>query len=34
MGSKEKSDSVGIFVAEKLVDGVANLVRHSERVLV
>ena len=34
MGSKAKSDGVGIFVAEKWVDNVVRVERHSERVLV
>ena len=34
MGSKAKTDGVGIFVAEKWVDSVVSVVRHSERVLV
>ena len=34
MGSKAKTDAVGIFVAEKWVDGVVSVERHSERVLV
>ena len=34
MGSKAKSDGVGIFVAEKWVDSVVSVGRHSERVLV
>jgi len=32
MGGKEKSDSVGIFVAEKWVD--SSVERHNERVLI
>jgi len=32
MGSKAKSDSVRISVAEKWVDGVVSVERHSERV--
>jgi len=34
MGSKEKTDGVWIFVAEKCVDSVVSVERHSERVLV
>ena len=34
MGSKAKTDGVGIFVSEKWVDSVASVERHSERVLV
>ena len=34
MGSKAKTDGVGIFVAEKWVDSVVSVERHSERVLV
>jgi len=34
MGSKAKSDGVGTFVAEKWVDSVVSVERHSERVLV
>ena len=34
MGSKAKSDGVGIFVAEKWLDSVVIVERHSERVLV
>ena len=34
MGSKAKTDGVGIFVAEKLVDSVVSVERHSERALV
>jgi len=34
MGSKAKSDGVGIFVAEKWVHSVVILERHSERILV
>jgi len=34
MGSKAKTDGVGIFVAEKLVDSVVSVERHSEKVLV
>jgi len=30
MGSKAKSDGVGIFVAEKWVDSVVTVERHSE----
>ena len=32
MGSKAKTDGVGIFVAEKWVDSVVSVERHSERV--
>ena len=34
MGSKAKTDGVGIFVAEKWVDSVASVERHSEGALV
>jgi len=34
MGSKAKTHGVGIFVAEKWVDSVVSVERHSERVLV
>jgi len=34
MGSKAKTDGVGICVAEKWVDSVVSVERHSERVLV
>jgi len=34
MGSKAKTDGAGIFVAEKWVDSVVSVERHSERVLV
>ena len=34
MGSKAKTDGVGIFVAKKRVDSVVSVERHSERVLV
>ena len=34
MGSKAKTDGVGIFVAEKWVDNVVSVERRSERVLV
>ena len=34
MGGKESSDSVMIFVAEKWVDSVVSVKRHSERVLI
>jgi len=34
MGSKAKTDGVGIFVAEKWVDSVVSVERHSERILV
>jgi len=34
MGSKAKSDGVGIFVAEKWADSVVSVERHSERVLI
>jgi len=33
MGGEERSDNVGIFVAEKWVDGVVIAERHSKRVL-
>ena len=34
MGDEERSDSVGIFVAEKWVDSVVSVERHSKRVLI
>jgi len=34
MGSKAKSDGVGIFVAEKWVDSVDSVHRYSERIFV
>jgi len=34
MGSEAKSEGVGIFVAEKWVDSVVSVERHSERILV
>ena len=34
MGSKAMTDGVGIFVAEKWVDSVVSVERHSERILV
>jgi len=34
MGGKERSDSVGIFIAEKWVDNVVSVERHSERALI
>jgi len=34
MGSKAKTDGAGIYVAEKWVDSVVSVERHSERVLV
>ena len=34
MGSKAKSDGVGIFVPEKWVDSVVSVERHSERIFV
>ena len=34
MGSKATTDGVGIFVAQKWVDSVVSVERHSERVLV
>jgi len=34
MGGKERSDGVGIFIAEKWVDSVVIVKRHSERVLI
>jgi len=34
MGSKAKTDGVEIFVAEKWVDSVVSVERHSERVLI
>ena len=34
MGCKDRSDGVGMFVAEKWVDSVVKVERHSERVLI
>ena len=34
MGCKDRSDGVGMFVAEKWVDSVVTVERHSERVLI
>ena len=34
MGSKAQTDGVGIFVADKWVDSVVSVEKHSERVLV
>jgi len=34
MGEKERSDGVGIFIAEKWVDSVVSVKRHSEKVLI
>jgi len=34
MGGKEKTDGVGIFVAEKWVDSVVSVERRSERVMI
>ena len=34
MGGKERSDGVGMFVAEKWVDSVVSAEKHSERVLI
>jgi len=34
MGSKQRYDGVGIFIAQKWVDSVVNIKRHSERVLI
>jgi len=34
MGSEERSDSVGIFIAEKWMDSVVIIERHSKRVLI
>jgi len=34
MGDKEISDGVGIFVAEKWVDIVVSIKKHSERALI
>jgi len=34
MGGEERSDGVGIFVAEKRMDSVVNVKRHSKRVLI
>jgi len=33
MGGRDRSDGVGMFVAEKWVDSVVKVERHSERVL-
>ena len=34
MGGKDRSDGVGMFVAEKWVDSVVKVEMHSERVLI
>jgi len=34
MGGEERLDGVGIFVAEKWVDSVVSVERHSKRVLI
>ena len=34
MGSEAKTEAVGIFVAEKWVDSVVSVERHSERIMV
>jgi len=34
MGSKAKTDGVGIFVAQKWVDSVVSVARHNDRALV
>ena len=34
MGNEAKTDGVGIFVAEKWVDSVVRVERHSERIMV
>jgi len=34
MGGKERSDGVRIVIAEKWVDSVVSIERHSERVLI
>jgi len=34
MGGEERSDGIGIFVAEKSVDSVVSFERHSKRVLI
>ena len=34
MGGKDRSDGVGMFVAEKWVDSVLKVKRHSETVLI
>jgi len=34
MGGEERLDGVWIFVAEKWVDGVVSVERHSKRVLI
>jgi len=34
MGDKDRSDRVGMLVAEKWVDSVVKVERHSERVLI
>jgi len=34
MRGEKRSDSVGIFIAEKWVDSVVNVKRHSKRVLI
>jgi len=34
MGGKDRSDGAGMFVAEKWVDSLVKVERHSERVLI
>jgi len=34
MGGEERSDGIGIFVAEKWVDSVVSVERHSKRILI
>ena len=34
MGSEAKTEGIGIFVAEKWVDSVVSVERHSERIMV
>jgi len=34
MGGKDRSDGIGMFVAEKWMDSVVKVDRHSERVLI
>ena len=34
MGNEAKTDGIGIFVAEKWVDSVVSVERHSERIMV
>jgi len=34
MGGEERLDGIGVFVAEKWVDSVVSVERHSKRVLI